>query len=375
MAISETDVVNAEKLAIDEINAAGGILGKRIEPVVEDGASDSSTFAEKAIKLIDQDKVPVVFGGWTSASRKAMLPVFEARDHMLWYPIQYEGQECSKAIFYTGAAPNQQAEPAVDWLLQNKGRQFYLVGSDYIYPRTTNTIIKEQLKAKGGQTVGEDYLLLGNTEVMPIITRIKTALPNGGVIVNTLNGDSNVAFFKQLKATGLTPDKYAIMSFSIAEVEVAQIGPEYLQGTFATWNYFQTLDTPENKKFVEAYKTKFGSDKVTDDPIEAAYIAVYLWKTAVEKAKTFDTTKVREAAIGIGLQAPEGSVKLFPNHHISKTVLIGEVQGDGMFKLLYKDPKSPVAPQPWNQYVPETKGYSCDWSPGGKGGKFRKSGP
>jgi urea transport system substrate-binding protein len=371
MAISETDVVNAEKLAIDEINAAGGILGKKIEAVVEDGASDWPTFAEKATKLIDQDKVPVVFGGWTSASRKAMLPVFESKDHMLWYPIQYEGQECSKNIFYTGAAPNQQAEPAVEWLLKNKGKEFFLVGSDYVYPRTANTIMKEQLKVIGGTTVGEDYLPLGNTEVTPIIAKIKKALPNGGVIVNTLNGDSNVAFFKQLKAAGLTPDKYAIMSFSIAEVEVAQIGPEYLKGTYAAWNYFQSLDTPENKKFVEAYKAKFGSDKVTSDPVEAAYIGVYLWKAAVEKAKTFDTAKVREAAIGVGMQAPEGPVKMFPNHHISKTVMIGEVQGDGMFKILYKDPKSPVAPQPWNQFVPETKGYSCDWSPNGKGGKFK----
>lgn len=194
MAISETTVVEAEKLAIEEINAAGGVLGKQIEAVVEDGASDWPTFAEKANKLIEQDQVVTVFGCWTSASRKSVLPVFESKNHMLWYPVQYEGQECSKNIFYTGAAPNQQIEPAVDWLLENKGKEFFLVGSDYVFPRTANTIIKEQLKAKGGTTVGEDYLPLGNTEVTPIITKIKQALPNGGVIFNSLNGDSNVAF-------------------------------------------------------------------------------------------------------------------------------------------------------------------------------------
>lgn len=207
MAISETTVVEAEELAIEEINAAGGVLGKQIEVIKEDGSSDWPTFAEKATKLIDQDKVVTIFGCWTSASRKAVLPVFESKNHLLWYPVQYEGQECSQNIFYTGAAPNQQIEPAVDWLLENKGKQFFLVGSDYVFPRTANNIIKEQLKAKGGETVGEDYLPLGNTEVTPIITKIKKALPNGGVIFNTLNGDSNVAFFKQIQAAGLTPDK------------------------------------------------------------------------------------------------------------------------------------------------------------------------
>ena len=208
MAISENTVAEAELMAIDEINKAGGVKvdGKKLKivPVEEDGASDWPTFAEKSKKLIDQDKVAVVFGGWTSASRKAMLPVYEAKDHFLFYPIQYEGQECSKNIFYTGATPNQQAEPAVEWLLKNKGKDFFLVGSDYVYPRTANTIIKEQLKAQGGKLVGEDYLPLGNTEVAPIIAKIKAALPKGGVIVNTLNGDSNVAFFKQMKAAGIT---------------------------------------------------------------------------------------------------------------------------------------------------------------------------
>jgi len=362
MAISEKSVVDATQLAIDEINSAGGVLGKQIEPILEDGASDWPTFAEKATKLIDQDQVVVVFGCWTSASRKAVLPVFEAKNHMLWYPVQYEGQECSKNIFYTGAAPNQQIEPAVDWLLENKGNKFFLVGSDYVFPRTANTIIKAQLAAKGGETVGEDYLPLGNTEVTPIITKIRSALPDGGVIFNTLNGDSNVAFFKQLQGAGLTPDKYPTMSVSIAEEEVQAIGVEYLKGHYAAWNYFMTVDTPQNKAFVEAFKAKFGENRVTNDPMESAYIAVNLWKQAVEQAGTADDLeKVRQAAIGQAFDAPQGSVKMFPNHHISQTVRIGEVGDDGLFKIVYATPQ-PVDPLPWNQFVAETKGFTCDWT-------------
>jgi urea transport system substrate-binding protein len=365
MAISENTVAEAELMAIDEINKAGGVLvdGKhlKIVPVEEDGASDWPTFAEKSKKLIDQDKVAVVFGGWTSASRKAMLPVFEAKDHFLFYPIQYEGQECSKNIFYSGAAPNQQAEPAVQWLLKNKGKDFFLVGSDYVYPRTANTIMKEQLKAEGGKVVGEDYLPLGNTEVAPIIAKIKQALPKGGVIVNTLNGDSNVAFFKQMKAAGITPaNGYSIMSFSIAEEEIAAIGPEYLEGTYAAWNFFQSLDTPASKKFTADFKAKYGEKRVTSDPAEAAYDMVYLWAKAAEKAKSVDDNKVREALVGVSFDAPEGKVTVEPNHHLSKLVLIGEVQKDGMFKIL--ENKGIVKPVAWNQFVPETKGYTCDWT-------------
>jgi urea transport system substrate-binding protein len=370
MAISETTVVEAEKLAIKEINEAGGVLGKQIEAIEEDGASDWPTFAEKATKLIDENQVVTVFGCWTSASRKAVLPVFESKKHMLWYPVQYEGQECSQNIFYTGAAPNQQIEPAVDWLLKNKGKKFFLVGSDYVFPRTANTIIKEQLKAKGGETVGEDYLPLGNTEVTAIITKIKQALPDGGVIFNTLNGDSNVAFFKQIQAAGLTPEKYPTMSVSIAEEEVRQIGAEYLVGHYAAWNYFQTVDTPENKKWVEAFKKEYGDDRVTNDPMEAAYIMVYLWKQAVEKAGSTDLEKVRAAAVGQEFAAPEGKVKMNANHHISKTVRIGQVRDDGMFDIVWSSEGS-VDPVPWNQYVPDTKGYACDWTDPNKGGKYK----
>ena len=363
MAISEKSVVDAELLAIEEINAAGGVLGKQIKPITEDGASDWPTFNEKAKKLIDQDKVVTVFGCWTSASRKQVLPTFESKNHMLWYPVQYEGQECSKNVFYSGAAPNQQIEPSVDWLLEKyKGQDFFLVGSDYVFPRTANNIIKAQLEAKGAKHVGEDYLPLGNTEVTPIISKIKKELPNGGVIYNTLNGDSNVAFFKQLQGAGMGPDKYPVMSVSIAEEEVQAIGVDFLKGHYAAWNYFQTVDTPESKKFVDAFKAKYGADRVVNDPMEAAYIMVYIWKQAVEKAGSADDLEaVRAAAVGQTFDAPEGKVTMNANHHLSKTVRIGQVRDDGLFEIVNSTP-APVDPLPWNQYVAETKGFTCDWT-------------
>jgi urea transport system substrate-binding protein len=371
MAISETTVVEAEQLAIKEINANGGVGGKQIQAIVEDGASDWPTFAEKAEKLIDQDGVAVVFGCWTSASRQAVKDVFETKDHMLWYPVQYEGQECSKNIFYTGAAPNQQIEPAVQWLLDNKGDEFFLVGSDYVFPRTANTIIKEQLAAEGGTVVGEDYMPLGSTEVTPIITKIQQALPDGGVIFNTLNGDSNVAFFTQMQGAGMDPERYPVMSVSVAEEEVRQIGVDLLVGHYAAWNYFQTVETPENETWVEAFKAEYGEDRVTNDPMEAAYIMVYLWKQAVEQSgDAYDLEAVRAAAIGQSLAAPEGPVTMNANHHLSKTVRIGQVRDDGLFDIVWST-DGPVDPQPWNQYVPDTKGYACDWSDPSKGERFR----
>jgi urea transport system substrate-binding protein len=366
MAISEKSVVDSTLLAIKQINESGGVLGKQIEPIQEDGASDWPTFAEKATKLIDEDQVVVVFGCWTSASRKAVLPVFESKNHMLYYPVQYEGQECSKNVFYTGAAPNQQIEPSVDWLLEKyPGQEFYLVGSDYVFPKTANTIIKAQLEAKGGKHVGEDYLPLGNTEVSPIIAKIRSAMPNGGVIYNTLNGDSNVAFFKQMQGAGLGPDKYPVMSVSIAEEEVQAIGKEYLIGHFAAWNYFMTVDSPANKAYVDAFKAEYGADRVTNDPMEAGYISVNIWKQAVEKAGEAGTPtsleKVRAGAYGQTMDAPEGKVTMNTNHHLSKVVRIGEVRDDGLFEIVFSTPEA-VAPVPWNQFVSDTKGFSCDWT-------------
>ncbi|MBW4651908.1 MAG: urea ABC transporter substrate-binding protein [Kaiparowitsia implicata GSE-PSE-MK54-09C] len=365
MAISEKSVVDSTLLAIKQINEAGGVAGKQIEPILEDGSSDWPTFAEKARKLIDQDQVVAIFGCWTSASRKAVLPVFEEKNHLLFYPVQYEGQECSKNIFYTGAAPNQQIEPSVEWLLENKGNEFFLVGSDYVFPRTANTIIKAQVEASGGTVVGEDYLPLGNIEVSPIISKIRSDLPNGGVIYNTLNGDSNVAFFKEMEGAGLTPDRYPVMSVSIAEEEIAAIGKEYLLGQYAAWNYFMTVDSPENTAFVDAFKAEYGDSRVVNDPMEAGYIAVNLWKQAVEKVgdagTSTDLDAIRAAVIGTEMDAPEGPVRMYPNHHISKTVRIGEVRDDGLFEII-SETDGPVEPQPWNQFVQETQGFACDWT-------------
>ncbi|MEO2204954.1 urea ABC transporter substrate-binding protein [Paenibacillus pabuli] len=345
MAISEVSVKDAEMLAIEEINAAGGVLGKQIEPVVEDGASDWPTFAEKAGKLLQQDKVAAVFGGWTSASRKAMLPVFEQNKGLLFYPVQYEGLESSPNIFYTGATTNQQIVPSVTWLLENRGKTFYLLGSDYVFPKTANQVIKAQLEAEGGEVVGEEYTPLGHTDYSTIISKIKAAKPD--VVYNTLNGDSNVAFFKQLKDAGITSEQMTTLSVSVAEEEIRGIGADVLKGHLASWNYYQTTDTPENKTFVEKYKEKYGADRVTADPIEAGYVAVYLWKAAVEKAGSTDVEKVREAAKGLEFDAPEGKVTVDgENQHIYKTVRIGEVQEDGQFKELWNS-GSPVKPDPY----------------------------
>jgi urea transport system substrate-binding protein len=365
MAISESSVAEGEMLAIDEINKAGGIRigGKRLKmvPVAEDGASDGATFAIKANKLIDEDHVAVVFGGWTSASRKAMLPVFEVRDHLLFYPLQYEGQECSRNIFYAGATPNQQAEPAVDWLFHNKGKKFFLVGSDYVYPRTANTIIKAQLDAIGGKLAGEEYIPLGSADIGSIVKKIHQALPDGGVIVNTLNGESNVQFFKQTRASYINSvNGYSIMSFSIAEEDVASIGPEYLEGTYGSWNFFQSLDSPASRKFTKSFRARYGDQRLTSDPAEAGYIMVHLWAKAAEKADGVDPAKIRTALVGMTFDAPEGRVEMQPNHHLSKRVLIGEVQKDGMFKII--DNKGIQKPHAWNQFVPESKGYTCDWT-------------
>ncbi|WP_199622214.1 urea ABC transporter substrate-binding protein [Paenibacillus alkalitolerans] len=352
MAISEVSVKDAELLAIEEINANGGVLGKQIVPVIEDGASDWPTFAEKARKLVSKDGVATVFGGWTSASRKAMLPVFEELNGLLWYPVQYEGLERSPNIMYTGATTNQQIVPSVTWLLENRGKKFFLLGSDYVFPRTANKIIKAQLAAEGGELVGEEYTPLGHTDYSTIISKIQSSKPD--IVYNTLNGDSNVAFFKQLKDAGITAKDLTTLSVSIAEEEVRGIGPSVLEGHLAAWNYYQTTDTPENKKFVEAYKAKYGSDRVTGDPIEAGYIAVHLWAAAVEKAGSTDVDAVKEAAKELTFDAPEGKVTIDgETQHIYKKVRIGEVQADGMFKELWSTPE-PVKPDPY------LKGY--DWA-------------
>ncbi|CAH0346526.1 urea ABC transporter substrate-binding protein [Bacillus sp. CECT 9360] len=354
MAISEVSLRDAELMAIEEINAAGGVLGKKIKPIVEDGASDWPTFAEKAKKLLQKDEVATIFGGWTSASRKSMLPVVEQNNGLLWYPVQYEGMEQSPNIFYTGATTNQQIVPSVTWLLENKGKKFFLIGSDYVFPRTANKIIKAQLKAEGGELLGEEYTPMGHTDYSTLISKIKKEKPE--VVYNTLNGDSNVAFFKQLKDAGLTSKDVTVLSVSVAEEEIRGIGVDVLEGHLAAWNYFQTTDTPENKTFVEKYKAKYGDDRVTGDPIEAAYFAVYLWAEAVEKAGSFDVEKVKSAADGIEFKAPGGTVKIDgETQHTYKTVRIGAVQKDGQFKELWNSGE-PVKPDPYLKSYEWAKG-------------------
>lgn len=347
MAISEVSVKDATLLAIEEINAAGGVMGRQLEPIVEDGASDWPTFAEKARKLIQQDGVAVVFGCWTSASRKAVLPVFEDLNGLLFYPVQYEGLEQSPNIFYTGAEPSQQIVPAVEYLLEQGHRNIYLLGSDYVFPRTANKIIKAQLEAMGGYVAGEEYVPLGGTEFSTIISKIQSAQPDA--IFNTLNGDSNVAFFKQFKDAGFTPEDTPVMSVSVAEEEVRGIGPENIAGHLVSWNYYQTTDTPENEQFVAAYKTAYGEDRVTADPIEAGYFGVYLWKEMVEKAGSTEVDAVRAAAAegDIEFAAPEGLVRVDgENQHTWKTVRIGQIREDGLIDEIWSSGE-PLKPDPF----------------------------
>ncbi|MEV6277486.1 urea ABC transporter substrate-binding protein [Nocardia sp. NPDC051832] len=354
MAISEVTVANSTKLAVDQINAAGGVLGKKIELVLEDGASDPKTFAEKAEKLISSDCVAAVFGGWTSSSRKAMKPKFESLNSLLYYPVQYEGLEDSKNIFYTGATTNQQIIPALDYLKQKGVTSLYLVGSDYVFPQTANREIKAYAAANGIEIKGEDYTPLGSTDFSTIINKVRSA--KAGAVFNTLNGDSNVAFFREYTNAGLKAAEMPVVSVSIAEEEVAGIGAQNIAGQLTAWNYYQTVDSPVNKKFVSDYKAAFGADKPTSDPMEAAYASVFLWKNTVEKAKSFQVADIQAAADGVSFEAPEGLVTIDgSNHHITKTARIGEIRPDGLIYTVWDSGKA-VQPDPYLK--------SYDWAKG-----------
>ncbi|GAA1705223.1 urea ABC transporter substrate-binding protein [Nonomuraea sp. AD125B] len=357
MAISEVTVRDAELLAIDEINRAGGVLGKKLVPVAEDGASDWPTFAEKATKLIRQDKVATVFGGWTSASRKAMLPVFERYKALLWYPVQYEGLESSPYIFYTGATTNQQIIPGLDYLKEQGKKKVFLVGSDYVFPRTANKIIKAYAAANGMEVLGEEYTPLGHTEYSTLVNKVVQAKPDA--VFNTLNGDSNVAFFKQLKSAGVTAETMPVLSVSVAEEEVTGIGVDNIAGHPVAWNYYQTTETPANEAFVKAYKAKYGANKVTSDPMEAGYNAVYLWAEAVKKAGTTEVEAVKKAAPGISLDRPEGKVTIDgENQHLYKTARIGIIQPDGLIKQVW-DSGEPIKPDPYLKGYPWAAGLAA----------------
>lgn len=344
MSISEVAVHDAELLAIEEINENGGVLGRQIEPVIEDGASDWPTFAEKAEKLLTVDDVEVVFGGWTSASRKAMLPVFEGLDGLLFYPVQYEGLEASPNIFYTGATTNQQIVPALDYLKEQDQTRIYLVGSDYVFPRTANKIIKAYAEANDMEILGEDYLPLGETETATIVSKVLDAEPDA--VFNTLNGDTNVAFFKELTAKGGTAETVPTISVSVAEEEVGGIGIENIEGHLVAWNYYQTTDTPENEEFVAAFKEEYGDDRVTADPIEAAYNGVYIWAAAAEEAGSFDVDAIKEAAKGLELDTPGGPLTVSDwNQHVFKTARIGVINSEGLIDEVWSSDE-PIEPDP-----------------------------
>lgn len=345
MAISEVTVRNAIDLAVEQINSSGGVMGKQIQLVGEDGASEPTVFAEKAEKLISSDCVAAVFGGWTSSSRKAMLPVFESANSLLYYPVQYEGLESSPNIFYTGATTNQQIVPALDYLKEKGIKSLYLVGSDYVFPQTANRIIKAYAAANGIEIKGEDYTPLGSTDFSTIVNKVRTA--DADAVFNTLNGDSNVAFFREYRNVGLTPQDMPVVSVSIAEEEVGGIGVQNITGQLTAWNYYQTIDTPVNNEFVEAYKAKYGADKPTSDPMEAAYVSVYLWKNTVEKAQSFDVKAIQDNAGGVTFDAPEGLVTIDgDNHHITKTARIGEIRPDGLIYTVWESP-GPIEPDPY----------------------------
>jgi urea transport system substrate-binding protein len=337
MAISETGSIQAEQLAIEQINAMGGVLGRRIRVIVEDGASDWPTFAEKSRKLLVNDKVAAVFGCWTSASRKAVLPVFEKENGILYYPTFYEGLEQSKNVIYTGQEATQQILAGLDWIAkEKKAKTFYLIGSDYIWPRTSNKIARKHIEnVLKGSVVGEEYFALGHTQFNSLINKIKLRKPD--VIYAIIVGGSNVSFYKQLNAAGITSDKYTVLTISVTEDEVLGIGGENLTGFYSAMKYFQSLDNPNNKAFVEAFKKKYGPRSVIGDVTQAAYLGPWLWKLAVEKAGSFDVDKVAAASPGLEFTgAPEGYVRVHENHHLWSKLRIGQWGADGQAKVLYE---------------------------------------
>jgi urea transport system substrate-binding protein len=366
MAISETALKETVLMTIDEINKAGGVMGKKLEPVVVDPASNWPLFAEKARQLLTKDKVAVTFGCWTSVSRKSVLPVYKELNGLLFYPVQYEGEELEKNVFYTGAAPNQQAIPAVEYLMSKDGgeaKRFVLLGTDYVYPRTTNKILRAFLKSKGvaDADIMEDYTPFGHSDYQTIIAKIKKFASEGKktAVVSTINGDSNVPFYKELGNAGLKATDVPVVAFSVGEEELRGVDTKPLVGHLASWNYFMSLKNPENDKFVKLYrdwakKAKLpNADKVvTNDPMEATYIGIHMWKQAVEKAKSTDTDKVIAAMAGQTFKAPSGILSKMDekNHHLHKSVFIGEVKADGQFNVVWKTP-GPVKAQPWSPYI------------------------
>jgi urea transport system substrate-binding protein len=370
MAISETVLKDVALMTIEEINAKGGVLGKKLEPVVVDPASDWPLFAEKARQLLSKDKVAVTFGCWTSVSRKSVLPVFKELDGLLFYPVQYEGEELERNVFYTGAAPNQQAIPAVEYLMSKDGggaKRFVLLGTDYVYPRTTNKILRAFLHSKGitDENIMEEYTPFGHSDYQTIVANIKKFATGGKTaVVSTINGDSNVPFYKELGNAGLKATDVPVVAFSVGEEELRGVDTKPLVGDLAAWNYFMSLKNPVNDEFKKkwaAYAKAKGlssaSKPLTNDPMEATYIGINMWKQAVEKAGTIDVEKVIPAVGGQTFAAPDGfTVEMDPkNHHLHKPVFIGEVKADGQFNVVWKSP-GPIKAQPWSPYIPGDEG-------------------
>ncbi len=370
MAISETTLKDTVLMLVDDLNKNGGLLGKKVEAVVVDPASDWPLFAEKARELLEKDKVAAVFGCWTSVSRKSVLPVFEEDDGLLFYPVQFEGEESSRNVFYTGAAPNQQAIPAVDYLMSEDGggaKRFALLGTDYVYPRTTNKILRAYLHSKGvaDEDIMENYTPFGHSDWQSIVADVKTFASAGKktAVVSTINGDANVPFYKELANQGIKAEDIPVVAFSVGEEELAGIDTAPLVGHLAAWNYFESVDTDANAAFIKKWHAYIGDEnRVTNDPMEATYIGFTMWKQAVEQAGTTDVDAVRQAMYGQKVPNLTGGVAVMnTNHYLSKPVLIGEVQDNGQFDTVWST-DGVVVGDSWSDYIPESAKLTADWT-------------
>ncbi|WP_420029924.1 urea ABC transporter substrate-binding protein [Rhodovulum sulfidophilum] len=365
MAISEMTLKDTVLMLIDEQNAKGGLLGEQIEAVVVDPASDWPLFAEKARELLTVQDVDVIFGCWTSVSRKSVLPVIEELNGLLFYPVQYEGEESSKNVFYTGAAPNQQAIPATDYFLDELGvEKFALLGTDYVYPRTTNNILQAYLKSKGipESDIFVNYTPFGHSDWSKIVSDVKALGADGKKVgvISTINGDANIGFYKELAAQGISAEDIPVVAFSVGEEELSGLDTSNLVGHLAAWNYFETAESPENRTFVAKWKERMGQDRVTNDPMEATYIGFNMWVDAVEAAGTTDVDAVSAAMIGQTFPNLTGSTaEMLPNHHLTKPVLIGEIRADGQFDIISET--DPVPGDAWTDYLPASAVLRSDW--------------
>ncbi|MEM5472279.1 urea ABC transporter substrate-binding protein [Hoeflea sp. AS60] len=365
MAISETTLKDTVLMLIEQQNAKGGVLGKKLEAVVVDPASDWPLFAEKARELLTVDKVDVMFGCWTSVSRKSVLPVIEELNGLLFYPVQYEGEESSKNVFYTGAAPNQQAIPATDYFLEELGvEKFALLGTDYVYPRTTNKILEQYLKDKGiaAEDIFVNYTPFGHSDWSKIVADVVALGADGKKVgvISTINGDANIGFYKELAAAGISADDIPVVAFSVGEEELSGLDTTNLVGHLAAWNYFQSADVPVNAEFIKEWKAFAGEERVTNDPMEATYIGFNMWVQAVEAAGTTDVDAVAKAVVGQKAPNLTGTMaEMLPNHHLTKPVLIGEIQADGQFDIVSQT--EPVPGDAWTDFLPESKVLESDW--------------